>query len=370
MAGISRTFISLESATSSRAGHGSYPCQGIYYSGGRPAPKVAFIATHYEVDFAEHYLAEYMAERGFGFLGWNTRFRGNGAYFLLEHALVDIGAGVKWLREEAKIDVVVLLGNSGGASLMSAYQSQAVEPNISPARNLPLPDAVLALPQADVFISLNAHPGRPEVLTAWMDPSVVAEDDPVNTDAKLDMFNANNGPPYERDFVKAYRQAQLARNERITRWARNELDGLQSMGVWDRLFNVFRTWADLRFLDLALDPSDRSPGCYMGDAKRANYGPFGIGSTCTLRTWLSMWSLAESQCRAAPHLARVTVPSIVIQSTADQGCFPSDARMICDALGASDKHLEMISGDHYLTDDADRVAVADLIADWLRERVS
>jgi pimeloyl-ACP methyl ester carboxylesterase len=367
---INRTIVSLESATSSRAGHGSYPCQGIYYSGGRPAPKIAFIATHYEIDFSEHYLAEYMAERGFGFLGWNTRFRGNGAYFLLEHALVDIGAGVRWLREEAKIDVVVLLGNSGGASLMAAYQSQATEPNIKPARGLPLPDAAGELTTADLFISLNAHPGRPEVLTAWMDPSVVNEDDPLNTDAELDMFNPGNGPPYDPDFVAKYRRAQTDRNNRITSWARNELDGLQAAGVWDRLFNVYRAWADLRFLDLSLDRSDRAPGCYLGDPKRANYGPFGIGSTSTLRTWLSMWSLTESQCRAAPHLARVRVPSLVLQSTADQGCFPSDARAIHDAMAAEDKHLEAVRGDHYFLDPADRETVADCIADWLRERVT
>ena len=34
------------------------------------------IATHYQIDFSEHYLADYMATRGIGFLGWNTRFRG------------------------------------------------------------------------------------------------------------------------------------------------------------------------------------------------------------------------------------------------------------------------------------------------------
>ena len=37
---------------------------------------------------------------------------------------------------------------------------------------LPLPDAVLDLPAADYYVSLNAHQGRPEVLTAWMDPSI------------------------------------------------------------------------------------------------------------------------------------------------------------------------------------------------------
>ncbi|PQM46225.1 hypothetical protein C1Y40_03611 [Mycobacterium talmoniae] len=59
-------------------------------------PKVALIATHYQIDFAEHYLADYIATRGIGFLGWNTRFRGFESSFLLDHALVDIGVGVRW----------------------------------------------------------------------------------------------------------------------------------------------------------------------------------------------------------------------------------------------------------------------------------
>ena len=47
------------------------------------------IATHYQIDFSEHYLADYMATRGIGFLGWNTRFRGFESNFVLDHALVD-----------------------------------------------------------------------------------------------------------------------------------------------------------------------------------------------------------------------------------------------------------------------------------------
>ena len=90
------------------------------------------IATHYQIDFSEHYLADYMATRGIGFLGWNTRFRGFESSFLLDHALVDIGVGVRWLREVQGVETVVLLGNSGGGSLMAAYQAQAVDPNVTP----------------------------------------------------------------------------------------------------------------------------------------------------------------------------------------------------------------------------------------------
>ena len=347
--GVQREFVSLVSPTSARAGHGSNPCQGIYYTAGGGRPRTAIVATHYDIDFSEHYIAELMAERGFGFLGWNTRFRGNGAYFILEPALDDIGAGVRWLRDEAGAETIVLLGNSGGASLMSAHQALGDAPG-------------------DLFISLCAHPGRPEVHTAWIDPSVTDETDLLSVDPSLDMFNPDNGPPYSSGFIERYRAAQIARNERITAWAKDEIERLSAAGAYDRTFNIYRVWADLRFLDLAIDPSDRTVGCYFGDPKRANYGPWGIGAVSTCRSWLSMWSLAESKCRGRPNLARVTVPSLVIQSTADQGCYPSDAQLIFDSLGAADKRLEMVPGDHYLLnpDDA-RPNTADLIADWLRD---
>src|SRR4029077_14834833 len=106
----------------------------------------ACIPTPYNGAFSEPSLAELLAERGIGFLGWNTRYRGNEAYFILEQALVDIGAGVRWLREEGGVQVVVVLGNFGGGSLMGAYQSQAVEPNLTATPGLALPDAVLDLP--------------------------------------------------------------------------------------------------------------------------------------------------------------------------------------------------------------------------------
>ena len=37
-----------------------------------------------------------------GFLGWNTRYRGAEDLFALEHALIDIGVGVNWLKEQAR----------------------------------------------------------------------------------------------------------------------------------------------------------------------------------------------------------------------------------------------------------------------------
>ena len=154
---IEKTFIGLPSPAIGRAGAGGHPCQGVYHTPAGKSPKVAVIATHYQIDFSEHYLAEYLAERGIGFLGWNTRFRGDENHFLLDHALVDIGVGVRWLREVAGVETVVLLGNSGGGSLMAAYQSQAVEPNVTPLPGMRLAAGAEELPAADAYILSLIH---------------------------------------------------------------------------------------------------------------------------------------------------------------------------------------------------------------------
>lgn len=330
-----------------RAGWGQSPARGLYWSDGQA--RVAFIAVHYNLDFSEHYLATLLAARGFGFLGWNTRFCGREAFFRFDHALLDVAAGVEWLRSRG-IETVVLLGNSGGGSLLAAYQAGS--------------------DGGDLYVSLAAHPGRPEVLTNWLDPAVTDELDPVATDPELDVYSGSLSPPFEPEFVSRYREAQRARNDRISAWAAAELRRVREAGYSDRLFTVQRTWADLRFLDGTLDPSDRPvPACYRGDPARANRSVDGLAMASTLRTWLAMWSRSESQYRGEECLPAVSVPSLVVQASRDTGVFPSDARAIFGALGGVDKSYAEVAGDHYFRGPSSpREEVADLIAAWVRER--
>jgi pimeloyl-ACP methyl ester carboxylesterase len=367
--GVERELVALSGPEMPRMGWGSHPCQGVYYRPAGARPKVAFIAAHYNIDFSEHYLADHLTRRGFGFLGWNTRFRGMEAFFLLDRALLDIGLGIRWLRENG-VETVVLLGNSGGGSLIAAYQAQAQRPVIRPTFGMPLADGLDDLSSGDLYVSVAAHPGRPEVLTNWLDPALIEESDPIGVDPALDMYNEENGPPFSDEFVARYRATQRARNDRITAWAKEELERVQAAGHFDRLFTVHRTWADLRFLDGALDPSDRpTPACYLGDPRFANRGVLGIGMLNTLRSWLSMWSLSESQCNSEEHLAAISLPSLIVQPTMDTGVFPSDARAIHDGLAATDKQLVELPGDHYFRDvEGARAQVADLLAAWVTER--
>ena len=370
MTAIDREFVALPSPVIGRAGAGGHPCQGIWHTPSGDRPTVGFIATHYNIDFSEHYLASYLAERGFGFLGWNTRFRGNERTFLLDHAVAEIGVGERWMTEVAGVETVVIVGNSGGGSLMAAYQSQAVEPNIIPVAGMPALDNIDGLPHGDLFVFVAAHPGRPEIFTNWMDASVVREYLPVATEPDLDLFNPQNGPPYSTDFLARYRAAQVARNHRISGWVKDELVRLNAAGFRDRLFVVNRVWADPRFIDPTIDQNDRPANhCYLGDPKRANRGIYGVGLVNSLRTWLSMWSLEDSQCQAAPHLARLTVPTLLIAASADTGVFPSDAEAILGAVAATDQTKVTIGGDHYfLEPDGARDQVADTIAEWVEGR--
>ena len=366
-ASVSREFVGFESQTGRRNPAGFSACQGLYHCPSGQPVRTAFIASHYNVDFKEHYLGSLMAARGFGFLGFNTRYAGAEPWFILEHALIDLGEGVRWLREEKGVETIVLLGNSGGGSLMAAYQSVAHGVDLIPAPDMKLPTGIHDLIPGDLYVSLNAHGGRPEVLTDWMDPSVTDESDPLSIDESLNMYNPENGPPYDTAFIEKYRAAQRARNQKITDWALAEIKRLSEKGVYERVFTMQRVWADLRLMDVTIDPSDREVGvCYAGDARRANFDARGIGNCSSLRSWLSMWSMSHSQCRGAPHLAKIREPALVVQSMADTGVFPSDAKLIYEHLGAEDKELVFIAGDHYLQEPSPaRDEVADLIADWV-----
>jgi len=369
LAKVDSQFLGFPSPTSPRIMAGGHPCQGLYWTPRGRRPKVAFIATHYNVDFSEHYAAPYFAARGFGFLGWNTRYRGFEDQFLLEHAILDIGVGMRWLREQAGVETVIILGNSGGGSLMGAYQGEAILPTLQAALTGGAREAYETLPPADLYVSLNAHQGRPEVLTDWMDASVVDETDPVPTDPELDPFSPENAPPYSPEFIARYRAAQRARNQRITDWAKAELARLNAAGIPDRLFPLFRCWGDLRMMDPTIDPSDRPAAtCYRGHPARANRSP-SIGRANNLRTWLSMWSLETSRCQGRPHLEKFNIPSLVVQGLGDTGVFPQDARDIHGFIGAEDKSLELIPGAHYFEDsDAVREAMASLVSDWVSKR--
>lgn len=336
------------------------------------ASKTVAVLVHPASNFMGHYLLEPLSRRGIDAVGLTTRYLGNDSSLTMESCVLDVGAAIGFLRDRG-YEKVVLIGNSGGGGLASLYQSQAESPTITSTPAGDPPDLTRAdLGPADALVLLMAHPGRAQVFTDCLDPAVLDEQDLWCRDPDLDLFGGAILPPYGEDFLRRYRAGQVARNRRITAWVHEQLELLEKAGgdLVDLPFVVHGTMAEPRTLDMTIEPSDRVPGTMWGPTAIANMTPAGLGHYCSLRSWLSQWSLDESNGDGPYHLGRISVPALVMYGTADQVCFPAYARQMYDAISHDDKTLIPVEhGLHYLTGQPELVGfVADTMLSWLGAR--
>jgi pimeloyl-ACP methyl ester carboxylesterase len=352
---------------------------GILYTTGPNKTVVCFM--HPQADMSRHYAIAALTAAGYAAFGHNSRYLNNDSLCVHENLLLDVAAGVRFLRQRG-FEHIVLCGNSGGGSLYAFYIAQSV--TAPPARLTqtpagdPLDLNAFDLPPVDGYINLAAHLGEGKILMQMIDPSVTDENDPLSCDAALDPFNPDNGyrqPPesshYAPDFVARYRAAQRTRVQRLDDIARGYLKqrgaARRAMGANDFVTRpwatqasalrgavlcpymvIYRTEADLRAFDLSLDPSERDAGSlfsYRPDL--TNYMEFGFSRVQTPRAWLSTWSGLSSNADVVQNAPKIMVPALVVHYRGDNAIFPSDARAVFEALGSTDKHLASAPGDHY-----------------------
>ncbi len=378
---------------------------GILYTNGPAKTVVCFM--HPQADMSRHYAVPGLLAAGYAAFAQNSRYLHNDTHCIHETLLRDVAAGQRFLRQRG-FERVVLIGNSGGGSLFSFYQSQAVTAAAERIERTPAGDRTDLsredMPAADGLILLAAHLGEGKVLTQMIDPSVTDENDPLSCDDSLDAFNPDNGyrlPPessnYTADFVQRYRQAQRERIARIDARARAALatrrDARQRMGnadfadlsaaeqrAWTRRaaalppFVVHRTEADLRALDLKLDPSQRNAGTlYSYRPDITNYMELGFARVTSPKAWLSTWSGISSHAALELTAPQVTAPALVVSYTGDNVIFSSDCRQAFDYLASTDKSFVEVDGDHYgygtgsQERSGARLAVA-AIVEWLDAR--
>lgn len=317
-----------------------------------------------------------LAHAGHHIIYCNPRYRGNDTALIMEKCVLDLGACIADLKTRFGYEKIVLGGWSGGGSLSLFYQDQAEHPTIT---ETPAGDPVdlknAGLIRADAILLLAAHISRSVTMTEWLDPSILDEADPFTRDRDLNIYGQDcpYAPPFPSDFVIRFRAAQIARNRRITAWAKEQLAMIRASTDPDaeRCFVVQGTMCDVRWLDPAQDPSDRRPGtCYLGDPRIANDGPVGLGRFTTLRSWLSQWSFDQSRADGLGNAARVSCPILAISNSADLACTPSHAQRLFDAAGSADKQLRTIKGaDHYYIERPDLLLVAvSEISAWLADR--
>lgn len=343
----------------------------IYGAWRQPAgrKRVAAIIMHPTSNFMGHYLIAPLAERGIACMGLNSRYAGNDTLLLMERVIQDLGAGVRFLREQG-YERVILIGNSGGAALAAFYQAQAEKLT---AHHFVDGDPTYLhaddLPPVDGIALCAAHLGRSRLLRDWIDPSVTDEQDPLSVSAELDMYDSRYSAPYSTDFLERFTAAQLARIKRIEQWSLARLQLLRDTpgAAQDQVFLIHRTHADPRCVDLSLDANDRATGSVWGDARQVNYSANAMGRTTSLKAFLSQWS-SLSQADGPSNLARTSVPVLLLTHTADQSTFPSTRDTWLAAAPGRIRNVDIKGGNHYLAGQPELVRqAADEIAGWVGE---
>src|SRR5579885_656255 len=360
--------------------------RGILWLPKKGKPKTCVIMSHPRADFGHHYSIPFWVEAGYAAFALNTRYLNNDAMMLHENMLLDLAAGINYLREAEGSEPIVLLGNSGGGSLFSYYDAQARTPKgqrvSSPPGGGPPDLNKFELPTADGFIVLAAHPGQGMVLMNCLDAAVVDESDPFASDPSLDMYDERNGfktPPapssYSKEFIERYRAGMRAVGFAAT--AADHRNYVARRAMAPRYMIVYRTQANPNYCDLSIDPSERVVGSIISPRPDlANYSAFGLGRIVTPDAWLSTWSGLSSYAKTAANLPKVTVPTIVVGANADQDIFLSDVRAEYEASGAADKTIAFIEGaEHFMRAGGTKAHLGDprprlmeVLTTWTRPR--
>ena len=338
-----------------------------------PGARTVVCLMHPRQDVTHHALVPHLLRAGAAVWTQHTRSVNNDLTLVHEQALLDVAAGMVFLREQG-FDAIVPLGHSGGGTLFAFYLEQAGLAGSDRIATTPggrptgLADATM--PGTDGVVFLAPHPGQGRLLLTCIDPSVADETDPLATVPELDAFDPRNGfaePPtsssYSAAFLAGYRAAQHARVARIDARAREHLARTaearaahkRTGAAADRrralaphILTVFRTDADPRTVDLSLDPSERPYGSLFGARPDLiNYGQVGFGRLTTPEAWLSTWSGLSSNADFVRCAPGVSVPTLFVELTGDQAAFPSDSRRMVAALGTDDLTHVRVRGTHF-----------------------
>lgn len=367
----------------------------------RTVPGVTTVAflMHPRNDFSHHVLVPEFLKRGYAVWTQGSRTMGNDLTLLHEQALLDMAAGHIFLREQG-FGSVIAVGHSGGGALAAFYAEQSGLPasqrlsETPGGKPVPLRDA--EMPPADLMVLMAPHPGQGELLLRMIDPSVTNEDDPRSVNPALDPYAVRNGftpapnpSAYPPEFIEEYRAAQRARvaridakaRERVARAREAQVRFKQSNNPADRrdalateLITVYRTDADLRCVDPSIDPNLRPYGSLFGSRPDlTNYGVVGFGRLITPEAWLSTWSGLSSRAGFIRCAPAIQVPTLFIEITGDQACFPADAIAMVAALGTSDVEHVRVRGKHFGAalfegEPTAAAAAGREIGRWLRDR--
>ena len=196
---------------------------------GMETKPAAILVIHSDEDYLTFPTGEEMAARGFRVLCANVMNKEGIIYSQIEK-MKAVKAAMLYLRAAEGVEKVILMGHSGGGTLMSAYQAVAENgPSIfqGPEMIYPWPDTDALIP-ADGIMLLDSNWGNAVMQLFSLDPAVENENSGKMISAALDLFNPENGfdpegSTYSKEFIDRFQRAQSIRNNSILDFALNRL---------------------------------------------------------------------------------------------------------------------------------------------------
>ena len=188
--------------------------------------KVGVVIIHSDGDYSTFNIGPELAKRGYRTLCGQVA----NAASTLDQKMLDIKHAVQCLKAVPGVEKVVLMGHSGGATLMSAYQS-AAEKGVSlyQGDNMLIKNELKEeLIPADGMLIMDSNWGNGAMTLFSIDPAVIEDDNGMKLDPELDQFNPKNGYDpqgceYSEAFLKKFFEAQKERNNAVIKKALDRL---------------------------------------------------------------------------------------------------------------------------------------------------
>ena len=194
--------------------------------------KIAILVMHSDMNYMNHSACTEMSKRGYRVFCVNRTGPGT-----LDQVIVNARQAMTYLRKVPGVEKIILLGHSGGATLMTSYQMIAENGTKScqgPEKLHKCPDNFAGMPAADGVMLVDSNWGNAEMSLFSVDPAVIDEDNGMHVNHDLDLFNPKNGfnpegnSDYSQEFIRKWQSAVAKREQALTQRAVDRLAAVEA----------------------------------------------------------------------------------------------------------------------------------------------
>jgi hypothetical protein len=194
--------------------------------------RLAVVVMHSDANYMNFSACTELSKRGYRVFCVNRSAPGT-----LDQVIVNLRQAVVHVRELPGVEKVVLFGHSGGATLMTAYQMIAengVPSCQGPEKLHKCPNYLAGMPAADGIMVIDPNWGNAEMSLFSVDPAVIDDQNGMNINADLDLFNSKNGfnpngnSDYSPEFIHKWQGAVAKREQELTQKALDRVAAVEA----------------------------------------------------------------------------------------------------------------------------------------------